>query len=484
MAAGLAAYIGRMKTLAFAVPLALLASASMAQAPGFSEAERRQGAEAHPQLLQQFGGAFQGPQADYVRRVGQKIALQSGYAAKGQDYTVTLLNSNANNAFAVPGGYIYITRQLLALMNNEAELAFVMGHEVAHVAARHSRQRQNRSALTGLGAALLGAVTGSNLVGTLANTGAQLYTLGFSREQEREADSLGVRYLTRASYDPMASTTILAALGAHTALEARLAGRQDSTPTWLSTHPASAERVARIRTEAQGLVGQAGARAQNRDVFLDAINGMPYDDDVEQGVIEGTTFRHPSLRLTFTAPAGFNMQNAPDAVTGSRNGAGRFQFSGGRPGAGETLAGYSARVWQASGVQTAPRVEIRTINGIETGVSSVRTRTNSGQVDAMLAVYRWGNEGWYHMLTIAPAGQDPGFSALINSVRRLTPQEAGAIKGRRVSVVTVRAGDTVQSLAERMAYDDDRLSRFTILNGIEANARLVPGTRVKLITRG
>jgi predicted Zn-dependent protease len=474
-----------MKALAFAVPFALLASASAAQAPGFSEAERRQGAEAHPQLLQQFGGAYQGPQADYVRRVGQKIALQSGYAARGQDYTVTLLNSNANNAFAVPGGYVYITRQLLALMNNEAELAFVMGHEVAHVAARHSKKRQDRSTLTGLGAAILGAVTGSSLVGNLANAGAQIYTLGYSRDQERESDSLGVRYLSRAGYDPMASTSILAALGAQTSLEARLAGRAgESTPTWLSTHPASAERVTRIRREAQALAASAGARATNRDTFLDAINGMPYDDDVEQGVIDGTSFRHPGLRLAFTAPAGFAMQNSPEAVNGTRGNMGRFQFSGGRPGNGESLAGYAARVWQASGVQDAPRVEIRTINGIETGLSSLRTRTNSGQVDATLAVYRWGKDAWYHMLTIAPAGQDPGFSGLINSVRRLSAQEAAAIKGRRVSVVTVRAGDTVQSLANRMAYDDDRLARFTILNGIDANARLVPGTRIKLITRG
>ena len=474
-----------MKSFALALlPFALLASASAAQAPGFSEAERRQGAEAHPQLLQQFGGAYQGSQADYVRRIGQKIALQSGYAARGQDYTVTLLNSNANNAFAVPGGYVYITRQLLALMNNEAELAFVMGHEVAHVAARHSQKRQSRSTLTGLGAAILGAVTGSNIVGNIANAGAQIYTLGYSRDQERESDSLGVQYLTRAGYDPMASTTILAALGAQTGLEARLAGRNDSTPTWLSTHPASAERVARIRIEAQRLAASAGARATNRDAFLDAINGMPYDDDVQQGVIDGTSFRHPGLRLSFTAPAGFALQNAPDAVTGTRGTIGRFQFSGGRPGAGETLAGYAARVWQASGVQTAPRMDIRTINGIEVGLSSVRTRANNAEVDATLAVYRWANDAWYQMLTIAPAGQDPGFSTLINSVRRLSEQEAAAIKGRRVTVVRVQSGDTVQSLANRMAYDDDRLARFTILNGIEASSRLQPGARIKLITRG
>ena len=480
------AYTWRMKSLALAfLPFALLASASAAQAPGFSEAERRQGAEAHPQLLQQFGGAYQGPQADYVRRVGQKIALQSGYAERGQDYTVTLLNSNANNAFAVPGGYVYITRQLLALMNNEAELAFVMGHEVAHVAARHSQKRQNRSALSGLGAAILGAVTGSNIVGSIANAGAQVYTLGYSRGQETESDSLGVRYLARAGYDPMASTTILAALGAQTSLEARLAGQGDaSTPTWLSTHPASADRVARVRREAQALLPLAGARVTNRDTFLDSINGMPYDDDVEQGIIEGSSFRHPGLKMAFVAPSGFVLQNSPEAVTGARGTQGRFQFSGGRPGNGESLSAYSARVWQASGVQNAPRVETRTINGIQMGLSTVRTRAGNAQVDATLAVYSWANDAWYQMLMIAPAGQDPGFSSLINSVRRLSAQEVAAIKGRRVTVVRVQAGDTVQSLANRMAYDDDRLARFTILNGIEANARLVPGTRVKLITRG
>jgi len=476
-----------MKTLSLTfLPLALLASAALAQTSGFSDAERRQGAEAHPQLLKQFGGAYQGPQADYVRRVGQKIALQSGYAARGQDYTVTLLNSNANNAFAIPGGYIYITRQLLALMNDEAELAFVMGHEVGHVAAQHSQKRQSRSTLTGLGAAILGAVTGSNIIGNIANAGAQIYTLGYSRGQENESDDLGVRYLARAGYDPLASADILAALGAQTSLEARLAGKGDeaSGPSWLSTHPTSASRVQRVRKEAAKVAASAGPRAINRDAFLDAINGMPYDDDVEQGIIDGQNFRHGGLKLSFTAPAGFSLQNSPSAVLGTRGSQFRFQFSGGRPNGGESLASYAGRVWEGAGVQNAPRVEIRRINGLEVGVSSVRSRSNNGEVDAQLAVYRWGNDAWYHLLMLAPAGQDPGYASLINSVRRLTPQEANAIKGRRVTVITVKAGDTVQGLASRMAYDDDRLARFTILNGITANARLVPGSRIKLITRG
>src|SRR3546814_2777441 len=109
-----------------------------------SPAERRQGDEAHPQLLQEFGGAYKGPQAAYVNRVGQNIAVQSGLSRSPSDFTVTLLNSPVNNAFAIPGGYVYVTRQLMALMNDEAELAGVLGHEVGHVAAQHSKKRDRK----------------------------------------------------------------------------------------------------------------------------------------------------------------------------------------------------------------------------------------------------------------------------------------------------------------------------------------------------
>ncbi|MFZ4381932.1 MAG: M48 family metalloprotease, partial [Sandarakinorhabdus sp.] len=275
----------------FAALLLICALPAAAQAPpGLTDSERREGAQAHPQILQQFGGAMSGPVATYVRDVGQKIAVQSGGGARAQDYTVTLLNSNVNNAFAIPGGYVYITRQLLALMNDEAELAFVMGHEVAHVAARHGQKRQTRSALSGILAGLAGAVTGSDLIGRGAGLVAGLTTLGYSREQKRQADSLGVRYLTSAGYDPLGSVDSLAALGAQTALEARLKGQGGAEPSkWLSTHPANDERVARIRGEAQALLPRAGARAHNRDAFLNAIDGLAYDDDPAEGVVQGSS---------------------------------------------------------------------------------------------------------------------------------------------------------------------------------------------------
>ena len=466
-----------MRTLAPAA--LLLATASAAQAPGLTENDRRQGAAANPQLVAQFGGAYKGPQAAYVRRIGQRIAMQSGLAARPDDYTVTLLNSNVNNAFAIPGGYVYVTRQLVALMNDEAELAFVLGHEVGHVAARHADKRATRSTFAGLGAALLGAVTGSSIIGDLAGTGAQLYSLNYSRDQEREADSLGVRYLVRAGYDPDASGDILGQLGAQTTLEGRLSGQGGREPAaWLSTHPANAQRVARIRKEAAALARQTG-RATNRDGFLDAIDGMAYDDDPEQGVIMGGRFRHAGMKLAFDAPAGFLLQNSPTSVTGSKQGAGRFSFGGGQA-AGTDLAGYAASVWSGLGVR-APEMRPRRINGLDAAIGQTRVQRKGGNIDASVIAYQWAPGSFYHIVMLAPLDGLPVYGPLIESVRRLSPGEAAGTRGRHVKVVRVAPGDTIASLAARMAYNDDRMARFTVLNGITAKTRLAPGSRVKLI---
>ena len=165
---------------------------------------------ANPKLIAEFGGAYTGPQAAFVERVGRRVAVRSGLSNAGADFTVTTLDSPVENAFAIPGGYIYITRQLLALMNSEAELASVLGHEVGHVAARHAASRNTRSTIASILAAGVGALTGSDLAGRAVGTGAQLYTLKYGREQEYQADALGVRYMAAAGYDPYAAAEILA----------------------------------------------------------------------------------------------------------------------------------------------------------------------------------------------------------------------------------------------------------------------------------
>ncbi|MFK7840931.1 MAG: M48 family metalloprotease, partial [Sphingorhabdus sp.] len=298
------------------------AGSQSSEARSISAADKQKGAKAHPQLLEEFGGAYTGPQVAYVVGVGQNIAVQSGLGNARSDFTVTLLNSPVNNAFAIPGGYVYLTRQLMALMNDEAEMAGVLGHEVGHVAARHSEKRQKaakRNSILGiLGQIGSQVLLGDSAIGRIGQevfgTGSQLLTLKYSRKQEYEADDLGIRYLASAGYDPQALSSMLYSLAAQSAIDVRAAGRDARTaPEWASTHPDPARRVSRAATNAGKLTRSGGLR--NRDKFLRNLDGIMYGDDPKQGVIEGNSFLHPDLKLKFSVPNGFSMQNGARAVS-------------------------------------------------------------------------------------------------------------------------------------------------------------------------
>ena len=245
-----------------------------------SATDKAQGNQAHPQLLAEFGGAYKGPQVAFVERVGKRVAVQSGLSNAGSDFTVTLLDSPVENAFAIPGGYIYVTRQLLALMTSEAELASVMGHEVGHVAARHAASRNTRATIGGLLARGVSLATKSDLATRIAGTGAQLYTLKYGRDQEYQADALGVRYITAAGYSPYASADILAALDESTGLTAQARGTARSAPTWASTHPNGADRVQRAEALAKA-TGKAELATTQDTAFLRMLDGLPYADGKE-----------------------------------------------------------------------------------------------------------------------------------------------------------------------------------------------------------
>lgn len=263
--------------LAIAATTAPAAAQQTAQAPvAISAADRQQGAAAHPQLIAQFGGAYTGPQAAFVERVGKRVATRSGLSNASGDFVVTTLDSPVENAFAIPGGYIYITRQLLALMNSEAELASVLGHEVGHVAARHAAGRNTRSTIGALLAAGAGALTKSDIASRVVGTGAQLYTLRYGRNQEYEADALGIRYMTAAGYYPYAAADMLAALDASTSLGAQAAGTAArSLPTWASTHPNGEDRVRRA-VQLAAATGRPETPPAQDVAFLRMLDGLPY----------------------------------------------------------------------------------------------------------------------------------------------------------------------------------------------------------------
>lgn len=478
--------------IAFAASMAAIAVATDAsvaqQTRSISQSAAASAAQQHPQVVAEFGGEETGARGTYVRNVGTRIAARTNIAGGGNAFRVTTLNSPVMNAFAVPGGYLYITRQLLGLMNDEAELALVLGHEAGHIAARHSQERQRTNILSQLGALIVGAVTGSGQLGQLAAQGAQLYTLRYSRSQELESDDLGIRYMTAAGYDPAAAPSMLASLGAWSDLEARFRGGaadQRAAPSWARSHPLSTERVRRATQRAQA-TGRMGQGLRNREQHLAAINGMIFDDDPAQGVIEGSEFRHPDMRLAFTAPPGFGLQNGTRAVSviGS---SGQAQFSTG-PYSGN-LGTYIGQVYQAVVGQqvraqySQPRGT--TINGIPAAYSTARIQSQQGVMDVSVFAYEFDSNRAFHFVTITRAGTGLGpFSSMVQSLRRLTPQQAAAIRPRRIQVVTVGPSDTVQSLAGRMAYSSYQLERFRALNGLSGNAALTRGQRVKLVVYG
>lgn len=485
------------------IPLALLTMAAVIVTPALSQQPQRltslnprdvqAAARQHPEIVEEFGGALTGERAAYVQDVGRRVAAYSGTADAGQVYQFTTLNSAVENAFAVPGGYVYITRQLMGIMNNEAELAFVVGHETGHIAANHHQQRrsaQSNSAIWGVLGQILGAVVGNNAFGGLISQSAQQFSklrlLNFSRDQEYQADILGIRYMAAAGYDPSGSSTMLAQLTRSAALEARIQGKQNrSTPEWASTHPLSENRMTQA-AELARRTGRAGQGLRNRDAFLARLDGLIVDDDPEQGVIDGRSFTHPDLRLQFIVPTGFLMQNGTRAVT-IQGSSGQAQFSGGR-----YTGPIDDYIYQVIRNLTGGKVQIalgpiqRTrVNAIPASYVVGRASTSSGAVDVGVFAYQWDSDTIYHFVTLARGGQGLApFGSMFNSLRRITPAEAASIRPRMIDVVTVRPGDTLQSLAGRMAYRDFQLDRFLVLNGLAANSRLVPGQKVKLVVYG
>jgi predicted Zn-dependent protease len=440
------------------------------------------------EIVQELGGAETGPRAAYVQSVGRRVGAIAGIANAGQALHFTTLNSAVENAFSVPGGYVYVTRQLMTLMDDESQLAFALGHEVGHIAADHAHIREQYAAQNPIGVlgAIIGAVFGDRFMGSILQARAKLQQLSFSREQEYEADTLGLRYMIAAGYDPAGAAELLASLSRQSALQARVQGRANrQTPEWASTHPLSENRMQRALQEARQ-TGRLGTGLHNRDLFLNELEGIYVDDDPAQGVIDGPVFTHPDLRIQFRVPTGYLMSNGAYAVTIAGS-AGKAQFSGGRYTG--SLDDYILRVFQelARGQRQimVPQPQRTTINGMPAAFTTAHVNTQSGVIDVSVIAYRWDAQRVYHFITLTQGGAGIGpFTPLVYSLRKITPQEAAAIHPRIIHVVTVKPGDTLQSLAAQMAYRDFKVERFLALNDLAPGRRLAPGERVKLVIYG
>ena len=442
----------------------------------------------HAAVVQELGGAETGPRAAYVESIGRRVGVYSEVANPGQALHFTTLNSAVENAFSVPGGYVYVTRQLMGLMDDESELAFALGHEVGHIAANHAHAREQYSRRSPLGVfgQIVGAILGPGMMSNVLQTRARLDTLSFSREQEYEADALGMRYMISAGYDPAGAAGILAALSRNTALQARVQGRTNrQTPEWASTHPYIGNRLQLAAQEARA-TGRLGTGTRNRDIFLSELEGLYVDDDPAQGVIDGPSFTHPDLRIQFTVPQGYLMSNGTSAVTISGS-AGKAQFGGGRFSGSldQYILGVFQQLTRGQTQFPIPQPQHITINGMPAAVTTARFNTQSGTIDASVVAYQWDSSRIYHFVMLTPGGSGVGpFTPMVNSLRKISAAEASAIHPRVIHVVTVTRGDTLQSLASRMAYRDYKLDRFMSINGLNANSAITPGQKVKLVVFG
>jgi predicted Zn-dependent protease len=470
--------------LALAGALSLsVAACGFGDEPPISDAEREVGRESHQKLLAEFGGAYDGDEAAYLRNIGEKVAQSAGLEGQCR---FTLVNSDVVNAFAVPGCYIYVTRGLVSIVNSEGELASVLAHEVGHIAANHSDRQQRRSILRSLGVLAVSVLTGSENLSSIASAAAGYFTLRYSRKHEYEADDLGLKYLRDAGYDPYAAADMLAALGRHTSFLTKTRGRDEarSIPEWAMTHPLTQNRVDRARDNAGKTGLKPNELPENEAAYMRTVDGLLYGDDPEQGFVIGRRFAHPIMRIAFEAPDGYSLTNSPQAILIEGPDGLRGEFAGGPLRSGG-LAAYSEALL-SNMLRSAP-VELgqpqrAVVNGLRALITPAMVRTQEGAVTLTLAAYDAGDGTAYHFLMVTGPSAPPQSSmqALFSSFRMISTAEAQQLRPRRIEVVRVGQADTIQSLARQMASEHP-VEHFLMLNGRQAAGDVRAGGLVKLV---
>ncbi|PIW28739.1 MAG: peptidase M48 [Rhodospirillales bacterium CG15_BIG_FIL_POST_REV_8_21_14_020_66_15] len=450
--------------------------------------ELRVGAEEHPKILKDMGGEYMDPTIQtYVDWVGEKLAKVSDLP--GLKFKFTVLNDPEINAFALPGGYVYITRGLIALAENEAEMAGVLAHEIGHVTARHTAQRYSAAMATNLGllgASVLGSVFGVPAdLNRVAGQIGQLYLQAYSRDQELEADMLAVRYLTRAGYDSRTLETFFRKMRQHTSITQRVRGRPDEDPAGniMSTHPRTSDRIAQAIQLAR-VPPNANPRVGRED-YLARIDGMLWGDSPDQGVVHGRVFEHPELRFRFEVPPGFYLINSPRQVAAHGPDRTIILFNQLNQKEAQRVGAMRSYVssWGGGRLGGVERIDV---NGLEAATGSARIDTSEGVRDVRLVAIRFARDRVYRFLFLTPpeatARRGEDLRRVTYSFRRLTEAEAKAVKTLKLRVRTVTPGDTPDKLANLMPLESFRLDWFMALNGLTQGDRLTPGTKVKVVT--
>ncbi len=429
-------------------------------------------------IIESYGGAHDDPR---LTSLVEKITTRLVAASERPDlkYQITILNSPAINAFALPDGRIYLTRGLIALANDEAELASVLAHEMGHVIAHHAAVREEQAKQVAIVNRVVTDVLSDPEAGALALAKSKLALASFSREQEFEADRLGIGIAALAGYDPFGASRFLADMQRNADLKSPGADFEKPMPDFLTNHPATRERVQNALASA-GQLGGPGTAERHRGEYLSNVDGLVYGEDPRDGFVRGRRFVNAKLGFSFVAPPGFVLSQTRQGILGQKKEAAealRFDVAGVSP--EQALPDYLKSGWLEN-IDPASIAEF-TVAGFPAATATA----DSEQWAFQLYVLRSGDEVFRFIFAAKNkmAAVDRSFRDSIMSIHHMSPAERQAIRPARLKIISVRPGDTPERLARRMAISDHPLEIFRILNGLAPNDRLSPGERVKIVIK-
>jgi predicted Zn-dependent protease len=442
------------------------------QAEALTPAQRE-----HQRILAAYGGSYTDPKLEGVlKETVDKLVASS--ERPDLRYRVTILNSPAVNAFALPTGNLYVTRGLLALANDTSELASVLSHEMAHVIARHAAIREDQARQAAIVSRVVNDVLADPQMGALALAKSKIALATFSRTQELEADGIGVGIAARAGYDPYGATRFLTAMGRNSELKpSAVSSSEGRSIDFLSSHPSTPDRVKNALSSARQQ-SAPGSGVRDKEAYLAATDGLPYGEDPSEGFVRGRRFLHPKLGFTFTAPDGFVLDNTALAVLGIKdNGSQALRVDVVRVPADQKLGEYLVSGWIDKVDPTS--VEEMNINGFTAAAGTAKGE----QWAFRLYVLRFGSDVYRFVFAAKhkSAETDRAFRDSVNSFRRMSVTEIEKAQPLRIKSLAVANGDTVEKIAGRMATDKP-LERFLVLNGLSSGQTLRPGEQVKIVT--
>ena len=430
----------------------------------------------HGRILASYGGTYDDPKLEaLISKTVERLVAAS--ERPDLTYKVTILNSGAVNAFALPSGQLYVTRGLIALASDTSELSSVLSHEMAHVLAKHAAIREDEARKAALVTRVMNEMSNDPELTALALAKTRLTLASFSRAQEFEADGIGVGISAKAGFDPYGAARFLTSMERNAAMKAPRSNLDPRSMDFLSSHPATPERVQNAQANARQYVSPE-ARERDRETYLAAIDNIVYGEDPSEGFVRGRRFIHPKLGFAFTAPDGFALENTAQAVIGVREGGTQaMRFDVVRVGPDQTLSDYLNSGWMESVDKTS--TEEITVNGFPAATSTAR----GDQWQFRVYVMRVGADVYRFIFAARQrtVEADRNFRETVSSFRRLTLAEVQAARPLRIKVITVQPGDTVESLANRMASIDRPVERFRLLNGLDAKGNVKVRDRVKIV---